>query len=125
MANRPEIHDKFIEVILDGPQDSDAVHQLIKLNDVAISRFISEGKPLMLLINLTDVGRLTAGAFTAGIDTMDEHTFPFQKMAIYGIKTSIIREMIDLMIKTFADRYTMAVFKTRQEAIDWLLKPSD
>lgn len=131
MANRPEVHGNHIEIIMEGDQDANTIRDLIKQNDAAIGRFVASGRPLQLLVDLSAVGRVTPSAVTAGIQTSKHHTYQFQKMAIFGINRTILREIVAGIVKIFNDEGSVQIVANRAEAITWLegaaaeLKPSE
>lgn len=120
MPNHPEVHDDYIEIILEGAQTTETVRDLIKKNDAAIGKFVVGGKPLKLLVNLSAIGNVATGAYSAGIETMQDHTFAFEQLAIFGIKRSLIQEMVNLMVRLFSGKHDIKVFNSRDEALNWL-----
>jgi hypothetical protein len=120
MANRPQLHDDYLEIIMEGDQTGDAIRRLISQNDAAIATLVSRDQPVLLLVDLTGVGKIHADAFTAAIHTMQYHSFDYHKLAVYGIKHHIIEDMMKALIKMFTSSGPMQIFSDRRQAMDWL-----
>ena len=124
MSDHPVLHDDFIEIVLEGPQTEANVRQLMKLDDAVIDKFVRSGKPLRILVDLSQLTSVGLSGFTAAAKNMEDRKVDYQRVALYGIHLDIVKELAELFMKMFGDSDKMKIFDTREQALAWLHRPA-
>lgn len=107
----------IIEQTWSGNQDaSSVVIGLEQLNSAAI-KAMTKKLPVLVLINVTKLGKTTAGARAAGARGM--RTIPFKRVAMYGAN-AFNRNLINIIIVATGKSSVAKVLNSRSAAIKWL-----
>lgn len=106
----------LIVVSMNGPQNAETIKDTRKRIEKFLDQLESEGKPKLLLV---DIGGVTGQNLGARREGSKFFKLPFDKEAMYGAKP-YITIIAKLAIKGANAEDRVAVFKTRQEALEWL-----
>lgn len=119
MANKISLNPQgYIEVAIEGPQSfmtfenmkPDAIDYLEQLQ--------KEGKKRLGLIDLTNQTDFTVDSNRAGMEILE--SLNYERLALFGAKTTLT-EVVRAIILAIGKNHNTKIFKTREEAVAWLL----
>lgn len=119
MANRIFLNpDGYIEVIIDGPQTFMSFDNLMPDASDYLEELQKQGKKRLGLIDLSKQTDFTVDSNRAGMQILE--SLNYEKLAFFGAKTSL-NEVAKAIILAIGKSDNTKMFKTRDEAVKWLL----
>lgn len=112
--------DGYIEVGYVGDQSGETVRWVTERCLAEAQRSIKADRYVLGLIDLSQVGRTTRDSRAASRESF--FIVPSDKVALYGANP-FERNLVSTLIRVSGRGLTTGIFKTRAEAVRWLLKP--
>ena len=109
--------DGYIEQIYKGDQNSETVILSVERVNKLIEKLKSEGKPIKVLVNLSQIKNTDAGSREAAVDALKK--WHFDKTALYG-GSVFIKNLANLIIRAARKQDKVKIFDERKEAVKWL-----
>lgn len=109
--------DGIIHNIYVGDQTSETIEKTIQELLVLVSRKKSENKPVLILTDITQIGKIGLVVRKKGLEAMI--TLKYDKLAIFG-RDDLYKSFIKLMIVASGNQYKIMHFSTEYQAKDWL-----
>ncbi len=106
----------FVEQHYLGDQDGDSVSEGVKEVDDLVDRLRSEGKPALVLVDLTEVTSTNFDSHTVAVRGMKE--VPCDLLAVYGPLS--LQVLINTLSMVAGKGDIVHAFGTRIEALRWL-----
>lgn len=110
----------MLELVFYGNQPAEKVRQMLAEEDVIIAQLTREGKPVNVLANAEQVGKMTSDGRKLAVQYVKAQ--PFRRIAVYGGGT-FMRTVASMVIRALGRR-DIRVFGTREPALKWLLEDS-
>lgn len=109
--------DGFLEQEYKGNLTQEIVDKAIKDTMRTIKVMQKDGKPLLLLVNCTELGRINTPSRKASVEALRD--IAYDKLAVYG-SSPIAKAMSNLIIHASGKQRKIRLFNTRDAAIAWL-----
>ena len=109
----------YIEETWDGDITLEYVEDMTTSSQPLMSKLRSEGKPVLMLLNITDMGQTDSKARATSIKMLNN--MDFDKMAVYGSGGVFQRNLVNLLVKAASMGSKIKYLDSRESAIEWLL----
>jgi hypothetical protein len=118
MPNRIFVNEAgFIEEVYEGDQPDDILGKALDQVAVLAKQTKSVKKPVMVMVDVTKMGKLTTASRKRTVKALKE--IPFDKVAVYGYHT-FTKALITLIIHAAGKDRDVKLFDTRTAAEAWL-----
>ena len=123
MANRVFLNpDGYIEVVLDGQQSYMSIDNMrYDIMDL-VEQLQQQGKPRLGLVDLTTDASYSPDSNKAAMKTLE--SFNYEKIAMFGAG-EILTDVTKAIILAIGRSHNTKIFKTREEAVKWLLEKNE
>lgn len=109
--------DGFIHNIYQGDQNASTVKKVWGQLDQLTKKVRAKGKRVLILTDLTKLGKTPLSARTAGLDLMRK--LDFDKAAVFGGST-FNQLLVNTIVIASGRGFQIKYFSTEKEARDWL-----
>jgi hypothetical protein len=110
--------DGFMHVDWIGDQVHPDIIQISEEIRELASKIKKEGKPVLMLVNLENLGTPDVRSMT---QTREEiQTFGMDKMAVYGIHNKFVENVVGVVVNQAELLGKIKYFKSREDAVEWL-----
>lgn len=107
----------FVQQKYTGDQTADSVGKGIENMKKCAAKNLKTGRPLLVLIDITDLGHTDSAAHAAGIKGIK--SMDFKRAAVYGpLQTQVL---VNTLVMIAGKKNKMRAFSSRAEAVKWLL----
>jgi hypothetical protein len=118
MANTIQLQpDGILLSVYEPIQTYETIHAVTQETQKLIETLRSEGKPVRILIDITEVKSQDIGARKAALEGIV--ALAFDKMAVYGA-TIFIKHVARFIIQVAGKTDAVKYFDTKEEAMTWL-----
>jgi hypothetical protein len=107
----------IIFIIHEGEQTAVVINQVGKAVTEIIQKVKSSGKPILILSDITKVGKGNLGARRAGLDLFKN--LEYQKLAIVGVNF-LNQRLVKAVVTASGVGFKIKLFNTESEAKKWL-----
>lgn len=110
--------DYILNSVYHGEQTDSSINEIAAAATTLIQQMRGEGKKVLLLVNLMDVGGQTAPARRAALNQIN--FLDYDKLAIFGGGV-FLKQVVQFLITVSNRGAKVRYFDTEQEARAWLL----
>lgn len=110
----------YIEVIIEGDQTYMMFQELKIDAALLLEKLRRENKPVLGLIDISKEGKFSSETNRAAMQILE--SLNYDKVAIFGA-SKILEEVTKAIILAMGKMHNTKIFRTREEAIKWLLEP--
>jgi hypothetical protein len=108
----------YIEVSVEGDQSYMSFVNLMPEAATMLEQLQKEGKPRLGLIDVTHQGAHTAESNHSALEMLE--TLDYERLAIFGANT-MLSEVIKGIVIAMGKGEKIKIFKTREDAVEWVL----
>ena len=120
MANKIFLNPEgYVEVVMDGEQTYMTIDNMKYDAIDMLGQLQKEGKPRLGLIDLTKQANYTPDSNKAALSNLE--ALNYEKVAMFGAST-LLTEVSKALILAMGRSQNTQIFKTREEAVKWLLE---
>jgi hypothetical protein len=111
--------DGLIHNIYINDQNAATVSEVEKELIILSKKLRDQQKPVLILTEMTHVGKISLSARTKGLSVI--RNLDFDKVALLG-KSNLEKEIVSSVIIASGKTYCMKYFVDKEKALEWLLK---
>lgn len=120
MANKIFMNpDGYVEVVLDGQQSYMTIDNLRYDIVDMVNQLQKQGKPRLGLVDLTTDETYSPDSNKAAMKTLE--SLNYEKVAMFGA-SEVLTDVTKAIILAMGRSHNTKIFKTREEAVKWLLE---
>lgn len=120
MPNKVFINkENTIEFNVIGDQTVETIHEMTAIAVELIKELEKQGRPILILDDLTEMGHTDTAARKAVADAAK--VLKYDKIAMFSNAGMFMRYGTNLMIQAIGKGEQIKYFESREEAMDWLL----
>lgn len=117
MANQVSRQNNVVYYQFIGDQTQAGIMEIAPQARALCQELKNEGRPVLFLVDLTQIGSQDAGARKASADELD--SLPVDKVAIFGANL-LIKYVARFIVNASHQSNITKYFDTKEAALDWL-----